>query len=369
MKRVVYLVFTTIILASCGEKNTTEKKTEELVRLKKEKAAIDQKIAALEAEVSRSIPGKSTPVSVTEIHSQLFRSYIEVQAAITGDENILATPQSPGVVKNIMVRVGQRVSKGQTLATLDAAAMQQQVQAMDAQLSLAKTLYEKQQKLWAQNIGTEVQLLQAKSQYENLLNQKQALVAQRDMFSIKAPISGIIDAVSIKEGDMASPGGNGTQGIRVVSKDKLKAIASLGENYLGKVKQGDPVMLIFPDLNDSMRTRISYVAQSIDLLSRAFNVEVRLDANIRLHPNMSCKMKIANYENNDAIVVPVSVIQNTAQGDMLYVADGNKARAVIVQTGRNANGMVEVTAGLKPGDKVITAGFEDLDNGEMIAVQ
>lgn len=364
MKSALYLSIAVLTLASCGGK--TENKTEELIKLKKERAQLDQKIAALEVEVSKTTPGKATPVSVLAIEPQSFSSFVEVQAAVSGDENVLATPQAPGVVKNIAVHVGQRVNKGQLLATLDAAAVQQQIQAMDAQLSLAKTLYEKQQKLWAQNIGTQVQLLQAKTQYESLLNQKQALVAQRDMYTIKSPISGIVDAVNIKEGDMASPG---TSGIRVVSKDKLKATASLGENYLGKVKQGDPVTLVFPDLNDSMRTKLSYVSQAIDPVSRAFNVEVRLGSNSRLHPNMSCKMKIANYENQSAIVVPVAVIQKTAQGDMLYIADSNKAKSVIVQTGKNANGMVEILSGLKTGDKVISAGYEDLDDGELIAIQ
>lgn len=364
MKRVAYLVLTSLILASCGGK--TENKTEQLIKLKKERAEIDKKITALETEVSKSTPGKATPVSVLAVQPQSFSSYIEVQAAISGDENVLATPQAPGVVKSISVKVGQRVGKGQTLATLDAAAVQQQIQSMDAQVSLARTLYEKQQKLWAQNIGTQVQLLQAKTQYESLLSQRQALVAQRDMYTIKAPISGVVDAVNIKEGDMASPG---AAGIRVVTKDKLKATASLGENYLGKVQQGDPVTLEFSDLNESLRTKVSYVAQSVDPISRAFNVEVKLGSNGKLHPNMSCKMKIANYENNNAIVVPVSVIQKTAGGDLLYIVDGNKAKAVYVETGKNANGMVEVLAGLKAGDKVITAGYQDLDNGELVAIQ
>ena len=165
---------------------------------------------------------------------------------------------------------------------------------------------------------------------------------------------------------MASPG---AAGIRVVSKDKLKATANLGENYIGKVHQGDPVTLVFPDLNDSMHTKLSYVAQSVDPISRAFTVEIKLGSNNRLHPNMSCQMRIVNYENENAIVIPVSVIQKTAEGDLVYVADGNKARAVMVQVGRISNGHAEILGGLKPGDKVVIAGYEDLDNGETIAVQ
>ena len=364
MKITLYLLLAALIIASCGSK--TENKTEELIKLKKQRAELDQKIAALEVEASKGDSTKATPVSVMSLSAVPFNAFVEVQAQITGDENVLATPQAPGVVRRIMVQPGQRVGKGQTLAVLDAGAVESQIKAQEAQLTLLRQLYDKQQKLWAQNIGTQVQLLQAKAQYESALAQKQALVAQRNMYIIKSPISGVVDQVNIKAGDVASPG---TSGIRVVSKDKLKAIASIGENYLGKVQKGNDVTLIFPDLNDSMKTKISYVSQAVDPISRSFSVEIKLPSNSRLHPNMSCKMKIANYENADALVVPVYVIQKTAEGDMLYVADGNKARAVVVQTGKNSNGMVEILGGLKPGDRVITAGFQELDNGERIAIK
>jgi len=363
MKHTAFIILSLVLLAACGKKMT---KTEELIELKKQRAELDQKIAAIEAETSRNDSTKMTAVSIMELTPQSFSSNVEVQAVITGDEAVNATPQASGVVRNILVRVGQRVGKGQTLAILDAAAIQQQIQSMDAQLSLAKTVYERQQKLWSQNIGTQVQLLQAKSNYESLLNQKQALVAQKEMYTIKSPISGVVDVVGIKEGDMAMPGGSG---ILVVSKDRLKATASLGENYLGKVQVGDPVVLVFPDLNDSLRTKISHITQTVNPLSRAFNVEVKLGTNNRLHPNMSARMKIANYENASALVVPVSAIQKTGEGDMVYVAEGGKARAVVIMTGKNSNGMVEVLGGLKAGDRIITAGFEDLENGERIAVK
>ncbi|MBS1782366.1 MAG: efflux RND transporter periplasmic adaptor subunit [Bacteroidetes bacterium] len=359
------LIFATLMLAACGG-NQSGDKAAQLKKLKQEREDIELKISKLEAEVGKTNGAKAIPVSILTLEPQQFVSTINIQASITGDENVLATPQAPGVVKTISVSTGERVSRGQTLATLDASALQQQMQAMDAQLNLAKTLYEKQQKLWAQNIGTQVQLLQSKTQYESLQSQRNALAAQRDMYTIKSPISGVVDAVNIKVGDLASPG---TLGIRVVSKDKLKALANLGENYIGKVSQGDVVTLVFPDLNDSFRTKLSYVAQSVDPISRAFNVEVRLGTNNRLHPNMSCKMKIANYENNKALLVPVSIIQNTSDGNIVFLADGNKAKSVKVEIGKMANGMAEIINGLKDGDKIITAGFEDLDDGETIAIQ
>lgn len=367
MKRSLLLLFiSTTILAACGGGDDKGKKDAELVKLKKERASLDEKIAKLEIEVNKNKPGKATAVSVIVAMPQQFNAYVEVQANVNGDQNVLATPQAPGTIQSVLVHPGQKVGKGQTLAILEAAAVEQQIKAADAQLLLAKQVYEKTQKLWSQNIGSEVQYLTTKATYEAALKSKEALVAQRGMYTIKSPISGTVDAVNIKEGDVASPG---MSGIRVVNFDALKIQANLGENYLGKVQEGNPVNLIFADTKDTMKTKLTYVSKAVDPISRAFQVEIRLGNNNKLHPNMSCKMQIANYQNSKAIVVPVSVIQNTAEGALLYIADGNKAKAVMVKTGHNSNGMVEVLEGLNEGDRVITAGYADLDNGDLINVE
>lgn len=365
MKRIIYLLAPAMILASCGGKTTN--KTEELTKLKKERADIDIKIKTLEAEgAGGTTTVKATPVSVQEMQPTVFHGIIEVQSQITGDANVTATTKAAAMVKNINVQVGQRVSQGQVLATLDASPVDREIETLIPTLNLQKSMLEKQQNLWKENIGTEVQLMNAKAQYESTEKRIAALRSQRDLYRIVAPISGVVDAVNIKVGDMAMPGLNG---IRVVSYDKLKAEANLGENYLGKVKQGDPVTLVFPDLGDSIKTQVTYVGRAIDLMSRTFPVQIRLGNNTKLHPNMSCIMKIANYVNAQAMVIPVSVVQKTSEGTMIYVADGNKAKLVPVALGRSSNGMVEVTSGLSAGDKVIVAGYQDLDNGEAISVQ
>ena len=363
MKRLFLLLIPVIILSSCGD-GSKGNKTEELAKLKKERADIDLKIKALEAVKTDS--GKVTPVAVLEVQPTEFKGNIEVQSAIAGDDNILATPQVPGTVKNILVHVGQKVSKGQVLATLDVAPIDHQIAAMAPQLALTKSLYEKQQSMWAQNVGTEVQLMSSKTAYESVEKQIAALKAQRDLYRVVSSINGTIDAIGIKVGEAAQPG---FIGVRVVSYDKLKAEAMLGENYLGKVKVGDPVTIILPNINDSIKTTVSYVTQSVDAMSRSFQVMVKLNNSSKLHPNMSCIMKIANYTNKSALVVPVSVIQKTSEGAMVYIADGDRAKAVTVTTGRNSNGLVEIVSGLNAGDKVITAGYEEMENGQRIVVQ
>lgn len=346
MKRSIYLILAaTVFFASCGGEKTEKKET------KTDSVAVR----------------KAIPVSVMEVQPAPFTAYIEVQSQITGEENVNATSQMPGTVKHIHVQVGQKVGKGQLLASIDASAIEQQIKALQPNINFAKTMYEKQQKLWEQQIGTEVQLLQAKANYESALGSKGALEAQRNMYRIVSPISGTVDQINLKVGDMASP--QNPNGIRVVDLDKMKAEARLGENYLGKVNKGDEVILVFPEVNDSINTKIAYVGQSVDPVSRSFTVEVKLGANKKLRPNMSCKMKIANYKAENTITVPVSVIQRTNDGDIVYVADGNKAKAVGVATGRNSNGLVEILSGLEAGQKIITEGFEELDNGAPISIK
>lgn len=362
MKRILLLAIPGIILASCGGGDKTEKNEQNLEKLKKEREALDKKISNLESKTTDTTK-KPTAVSIQAVQPTDFVSYVQVQSQVTGDQNVNASSQMAGIVKTVSVHAGQHVNQGQILATLDAATVEQEIKAQEVQLTLTKALYEKQQALWAQNIGTEVQLLQAKANYESAVKQRDAKIAQRNMYRIVSPISGIVDQMNLKVGDAVQPGGNS---IRVVNFDKLKAEANLGENYLGKVQQGNPVVLVFPDLNDSIITKLSYVAQAVDPISRAFVVQVRLNSSKKLHPNMSCIMKIANYQNKNALIVPVSIIQKTSNGDMLYIAEGNKAKAVYVTMGRNSNGMVEILSGLKPGDKVIVEGYEELDNGELI---
>lgn len=364
MKSLFYLLVPAIILSSCG--GDSKNATENLAALKKQRTEIDAKIRELESKDPNANKAKVTPVSVLSIEPTTFNAFIDVQSQITGDEVVNAVARNQGVISKVFVHVGQHVSQGQVLAVLDNSVAEQQVKALEPQIEMAKALYEKQQKLWAQNIGTEVQLITAKSTYEGLLKQKAVAQAGKDLNNIVAPISGTVDAVSMKVGDASmSPSAS----IRIVNTNKLKAEAALGENYIGKVKTGDQAFLIFPDVNDTVKTKVTYVARSVDPMSRAFGVQVALPSSAGISPNMSCILRIANYQKQDAIVIPVSIIQKTSQGETVFVAEGNKSKLVTITTGRSSNGLVEVLSGLQAGDKVIVAGFQDLDNNEPVAIQ
>lgn len=366
-----FLLTAAVALASCGggdKKNDAEK----LAELKKQRQSLDAEINKLEGAVPDTAR-KSTPVKTVPVQRGVFTAYVEVQSLITGDENVNVLPQTamPAAVTQVLVAPGQRVSKGQVMATLDASSIEQQILAQDAQLTLARTVYQKQQRLWAQKIGSELQLLQAKANYEAAAKQKAATEAQRNTFRIVSPINGTVDQVNVKVGDLlsAQSGAAPGVGIRVVNLNKLKAEAMLGQNYLGQVKTGDPVTIVLPDINDSVQAKLDYVANSVDAASSSFQVQVRLGSNQRLRPNMSARMKIANYRNSNAITVPASVIQKTGEGDIVYVAAGKTARAVKVQTGRVSNGQTEILSGLNDGDLIITEGFQNLDEGSLISTQ
>ncbi|MCB0699159.1 MAG: efflux RND transporter periplasmic adaptor subunit [Chitinophagales bacterium] len=367
MKRSIIILLTTLALASCvgGSADGTNDTAAQLDSLKSARTEIDKKIAALEEQMLKDNPASAVPVAVKAVTPEAFKSYIEVQAAVTGDENVVATPKAGGVVQSINVRTGQFVNKGQILATLDAAAVDQQLKAQEAQLTLTKQLYEKQSKLWSQNIGSEVQLLTAKANYESTLKQYESLQAQRDMYRIISPIAGTVDAINVKVGDATMPG---AFGIRVVSFSKMKVETTLGENYIGKVHTGDKVILDFDETDTEIDSKLSYVSKSVDAISRAFNVEVWLGSRKDITPNMSCKMKILSYENTNALVIPVSSIQKTANGEMVFIVKDGKAKSVIIKSGRIANGMAEVLEGLNSGDKVITEGYAEVDNGRQVDV-
>jgi len=349
MKRLFFLLIPAFILASCGGKQ-------------------DAKSTDAKKADSGKV-GKVTPVAVTEVQPVVFNADVEIQAAITGDEVVNAVSRSPqgGTVQQVLVQVGQTVHKGQVLATLDANVVEEQIRGLQPQIDLQKALYEKQKSLWAQNIGTEVQLMSAKTAYESALSQKTSLQAQRALYNIVSPIDGVVDMAAIKVGDQA--GGLSNPGFQIVNMSKMKAVATLGENYLGKVKEGNPVTLVFPGTGDSIKTKLSYVSQSVNGLSRAFEVQVKLGGNKQLHPNMSCIMKISNYTNPSALLVPVAVIQNTPNGSVIYLADNGRAKAAVVKTGQTSDGMVEILSGLNAGDQVVTTGFEDLSDGDAVSIQ
>lgn len=362
----ISLTFSTLFLYSCGGKQTqAEKNNAELKKLKAQQKELLTKISTLEKNTGRKDSIKATPVIALPITPQMFNTYIEVQGKVTAENTVIASPEMPGVIQQIFVHTGQHVSKGQTIATLKTATINEGMAELDQQISFAKTIYDKQSRLWKQEVGTEVQLLSAKNNYEALVRKKTTLLSQKNMYNIKAPVSGVVDAVDITEGSAVSPGL--PIGIRIVNTAKLKVNADIAENYASKVNSGSQAMIIFPDLNDTIFTRVHYITKVINNITRTFTAEINLQPNSRFRPNMIANVKIVSYQNRNAFVLPINVVQKTNEGNFVYIVDNNnKAKAVPVSIGDVYLGKVEIRGGLTIGDKVITTGYENLNEGDWV---
>ncbi|WP_436485180.1 efflux RND transporter periplasmic adaptor subunit [Chitinophaga sp. ARDCPP14] len=371
IKKYSFLIpFVTLMLASCGGGGN---KAEQLEKLKQEKVKynedIDKKIAALEKEagVKDTTQQKMKDVTVTAITDTIFEHYIDVQGSVDARENVNVSARVPGVITNIFVREGQAVKQGQTLAQVDDQVLRANMAELRTQMDLANTLFEKQKNLWSQKIGSEVQYLNAKNQKESLERKMATLQDQQSQTRIIAPISGTVDAVIAKVGDNAAPG---APAFRVVNANNLKVTANVAEAYAGLLKSGDAVILSFPDINREIRSTIGFASRTIDPLSRTIKIEVPLKPDAGLRPNMIARIRIVDYVAKNAVVVPVSVIQYTSGKPYVMVAKNANGKMVAqrktIDMGRTYNDKAEIKSGLTTGDKVITTGFQGLNDNDLI---
>ncbi len=378
MKKPLIAIFSLVVLAACqpdGNTNDLAGKKAQLTTLKSQLSQLNGQIAALEKEIAAldttQKKEKTKLVSFETLTPAAFNHFIDVQGSVSADQEILVTPKLPGTITRILVKVGDKVKQGQLLAEMDDALMRQNLAALQTQLDFTTTLYNKQKALWEQNIGTEVQFLSAKSQKEALEKQIAALQEQWEMYRVKAPIAGTIDDITMKIGQPSAPG-NAYGAIRIVNLSQLKVKAELAEAYAGKVREGNAVLLNFPDINRQINARVRYVGKVINPSNRTFTVEVGLPAgSADVIPNMVALLQIVDYSRPNAIVIPLNLIQKGAAGDFVMVAaddNGRKiARKVPVTIGQIYMDKAETTSGLKAGDRLIVAGYQDLNDGDALA--
>jgi len=228
-------------------------------------------------------------------------------------------------------------------------------------------MYDKQKNLWDQKIGSEVQYISAKNNYESLQKRLATMNQQLGMARIKAPITGIVDEVYVKTGQTVAPG---MPCFRIVNSSKLKIKADVAESFAGKIKQGNRVKLFFPDLNKESDGVVSYSSKVIDVINRSFKIEIPLNSNEEYKPNMLAKIKIVNYSNEKAMVVPINTIRTVGDESFIMVAEEkngkNIAKKHTVTLGLTYNGQTEILSGLVVGDKLITVGYQELEDGDEI---
>jgi membrane fusion protein (multidrug efflux system) len=355
------------LFASCVGKQNKDAKAE-IADLKKQQKELQDKINTLElANLGNdSNAVRKVAVVVTPMTPSVFNNYIDVQGKIDLDEVVNAIPETPGIISAILVHQGQYVRKGQVVATLRAEQVDRGISELDQQISFAKLLYDKQKRLWDQEIGTEIQLLQAKNNYDGLLKKKQTILTQKNTFNVTSPINGVVDAIDATVGQSYSNPMSAPV-IKIINTSKLKVQADIPENYSSIVRTGSNCMVVFTDINDSLVTRVNYVEKSINPVTRTYSAYIPLPTHSKYQPNMSAQVKIATYQNASAFVLPFSLIQKTDKGNYVYVADAqNKAKLLPVQLGNSYQNKVEIVSGLALGDKVITSGYEELNEGDQL---
>ena len=370
MKTKIVAIALTALLFAC-----TPNKQDQLVKLKSERDNINLSIEQLEKEISTEKPDslkvdKSTLVVVQEINYQPFVHNIKVYGHLDGDQNAAVFAEVPGTVIAKYADVGQSVKKGQVLAQLDDAQYRKALQGLESQYDFALEMFNKQQRLWDQKVGSEVQYLQAKTNKESLEQQIASTKEQIEKFKIKAPVAGNIEECNVRVGALVSPDPRLTA-FRVISFGQLKVKADVSEAYIAKVSKGDKVLITFPDIKANQTSQIDFVSKYINSVNRTFSIEASLSANsMNLKANMVAILNINDYRNDKAIVVSQNIIQSDGSGPYVYVAkqDGKQlvAKKQKISQGLSNNGLAEITSGLKPGDKIVTVGYEELVEGTNI---
>ena len=277
------------------------------------------------------------------------------------------SPKSGGVVLDVFVERGQVVSKGALLAQIDASTTLTAISEVKKSLELANEIYLRQQKLWNEKIGTEVQYLQAKNQKESLEKRLASLNEQYELSRIRAPFGGLVDEIFVRIGEATSPG---APAFRIVNNTSLRAVAEVPESYISSVKSGNTVKLYFPDAKKEITSKIQTAADVIDPINRTFKVEIGLNGEAKtLKTNMIAYVSIKDYQKENAIVVPINVVQRTEKGNFIYVVENNKAVMTPVTLGLTYKAEVEVLSGLNPGAKIITVGYQDVVDGQTVVLK
>jgi RND family efflux transporter MFP subunit len=345
-------------------------KQAKLQQLKQEYEKTGENIKSLEKElnIKDTTSLNSQKVQYLVVKPDTFCTSIEVQGNIDGEENVVATSKTVGVVTQVFVKEGDSVKKGQILAQMDAGVIEQTLKELQTSYDFLNDLYVKQKKLWDQKIGSEVQFLSAKNNKDGLEMRIKTMKEQLDMYKIASPIDGTIEEVDVKVGQSLAPG---LTVFRIVNFSKVKVVADISESYSGTIRKGDKVIIHFPNDNIDLNSTISFSSRYINPANRYFRVESYINSHpIEFRANMVATLNIINYTNPKAIIMPVNIVLEDKNEPYVFIAKEENGvfhvEKTTVKTGKNFNARVEILSGLKPGDKVISSNLFNLRNGDVV---
>lgn len=385
MKQIITITILSLAFLSCGNKETSVEdlaKNGSLIELRSKKKEVSQQqtelkrqLTILEDKINELDKTKHKDIVTTlTLKDTIFRHYTEVQGNVETDQNIIIYPQFSGTLTKIYVKEGQKVSKGQLLAKIDDGGLSNQLAQAQAQTALAKTTFERQSRLWDQKIGSEIQYLQAKTNYETSKNSLSQLQKQLGKTNIKAPFSGTIDQIITDQGSLVNPGQSPL--MRIVNTSNMYVKADVPENYLGKVNEGSEVLVDFISLGKTYTGKIRQVSNFINPDNRSFSVQVALpNKDNMLKPNLIATIKLNDYIANNTIVVPNNIVQKNGKNEsliFLFIPKTDSTGTVkqtIIKTGREQNGKTEVSEGIKSGDIIVIEGARTLRDGQEVSIK
>jgi len=389
MKKLAILLSIPLLLLSCG-KNKEDKSIDELIEnedlteirakkaeLSKEQSDLTQKLDKLDQAIDRLDKTRRLDLVVTQkVDDTLFKHYAEVQGDVATDENIVIYSEFSGILQDLRVKEGQEVSKGQVLAKIDDGGLSSELAQLETQATLAKTTFERQERLWEQNIGSEMQYLEAKTNYESMQNSVNRLKSQLDKTIVRAPFSGIVDEVLTEQGEVVSQGQS--QLFSLVSLKNMYIEAAVPESYLNSVRKGTEVIVEIGSLEREFEGEIRRVGNTINPNNRSFNIQVAIpNENGMVKPNQIATIKLNDYTADNAVIIPENALLKNAQGEsvvfVLQEKEGeNKigtAKRQIVETGYSYNDQIEITKGLETGETLIVEGAKNLRDGQEVKIR
>jgi RND family efflux transporter MFP subunit len=387
MKHIFALLITTFLLTSCSAEkkknsvdyilesnNLTDIRTKR-AELINEQLAIQDKIKRLDQKISELDTVKHIPLitTITAKH-KVFNHTLEIQGNVTTKNLLVITPEFNGILTNVYVKEGQKVSKGQLLAKIDDGGLGQQLAQLQIQADLAKTTFERQKRLWDQKIGSEIQYLQAKSTYDAQSKAISQLQQQISKTEVRAPFSGTIDDVMTEQGSVVGAGQ--TPLMRLVNLDDMYIESNVPERYISDVTKGKKVQVHLPILGKTIETKIRQVGNFINPANRTFKVEVGIpNMDKTLKPNLTAKLKINDYTNDKALLIPQSIISENAEGEQYVYIVNNKnengegvANKVIITTGRTQGDFIEVLNGIENGAEIVKEGARSVKDKQTVKV-
>jgi RND family efflux transporter MFP subunit len=374
MKKIAILTILSFVLFACGNKENNQSiekliETKNINALNEKKTALQAEIAKIEAGLATlDVKKEEALVTVVTIKDTIFNHYLDIQGSVDTKENILIQPEFSGTLTSLTVKAGQRVVKGQILGRVDDAGMSQQLASAENQYSLAKTTFDRQKNLWDKKIGSEIQFLQAQTQMISAQKAVAQIKAQLSKTVIRAPFSGTIDEVFAERGQVVAPNPQGL--MRIVNLGNMYVSTTVPESYIGKLKMGDLVDVYLTSLGKTYKGKVRQVGNFINPNNRSFGIEVSLpNPDNLLRPNQVAKLKITDYTNKNAIIVPTGVIQQDGTGSkFVYVVEGSNgktgtAKKVIVEIGKSSDNVTEIKSGLSSDDIIVTEGVNTISNG------